>query len=139
MRLLAAGVLAAVALVGCGGGGDASSPLDVESGEGFAGAPAPRLDVVGLGEVVEVADAACIVRYEVDPAGRVAGQRYHVTLHLAADLGSAADLSEALAGDGCSEERAAAIQAARERLGNVGAAAFEFSYVGANGARYRLD
>lgn len=132
--------LVAIALLAaaCGGGGDAT-PLDAAGGEGFAAPPAPRLDVVGLGGPIEVEGGACIVRYEVDPAGRVNGQRFHVTLHLGAQLGGRADLGAALADDACAADRTAVVEDVRAALGNVDPSVFEFSYVGTNGARYRLD
>lgn len=130
-------VVTTVVLTGCGGGG--GSPLDAVTGEGFAGPPAPRLDVVGLGEPVEVADPACIRAYEVDPAGRSGGQRYHVTLHLDAEVDSRDDVVTALAEEACAEQRSTITAEVLERLGVVGDDALEFSYVGVNGQRVLLD
>ena len=134
---LCGGVAAAVVLAACGGGG--GSPLDAVTGEGLAGPPPPRLDVVGLGEPIEVADPACIRAYEVDPAGRSAGQRYHVTLHLDTDVESRDDLVAALAEEACAQQRSTITADVLERLGVVGDDALEFSYVGVNGRRVLLD
>jgi hypothetical protein len=130
-------LVASVVLAGCGGGG--GSPLDAVTGEGLAGPPPPRLDLVGLGEPIEVADPACIRAYEVDPGGRSGGQRYHVTLHLDSDVESRDDVVAVLAEETCAEERSTITADVLERLGVVAGDALEFSYLGANGRRVLLD